>query len=273
MIDNRLNKESRPIGIIGFYECTNDNILSKLLIEKAINYLKSKECRLIRGPINLTIWHQYRFVLDQREEDTFSLEPITKNYYPEQFINAGFKIVCEYCSGIRRDFSTILPYTLENYKYLLKEGFSIRKLTKNNFKSGLFSINKMSNKIFKDSWSFVELSEAEFLYLYEKNKNKLNTQSVEIVSDPRGKDVGFCFSIKDPRIEKTFIVKSIGVLSEYRKKGVGATLIYNNHEKMAGEGMNTAIYALIKIGNNVTNMNYPGIKIIRKYIVLEKEII
>ena len=68
MIDKRF---AENIGLIGFYECLDNTELSKALIERAVNYLKESNCNIIRAPIDLTIWHHYRFVVDQK--DTFIL--------------------------------------------------------------------------------------------------------------------------------------------------------------------------------------------------------
>src|SRR3989344_4103912 len=73
IIDSRLNRDNSPMGIIGFYECIEDNEISLLLIKKAIEYLREKNCKIIRAPIDLTIWHPYRFAIDQKENETFIL--------------------------------------------------------------------------------------------------------------------------------------------------------------------------------------------------------
>src|SRR3989344_160288 len=60
--DTRLKSEmGEKIGIIGFYECSPDVNLSKELIENALEELKARGCKVVRGPIDLTTWHNYRF--------------------------------------------------------------------------------------------------------------------------------------------------------------------------------------------------------------------
>jgi len=115
IIDTRLNQENHPIGIIGFFECVKDDELSSILINKAIEHLKEKNCSIVRAPIDLTIWHPYRFVIDQKENEPFILEPLTKSYYLDQFKKEGFEIKIEYGSAERTDFSTIIPYTEKDY--------------------------------------------------------------------------------------------------------------------------------------------------------------
>jgi hypothetical protein len=272
IIDSRLNQDNNPIGIIGFYECINDDKISSLLIHKAIECLKEKNCKTLHAPIDLTIWHPYRFVIDQKENETFILEPLTKEYYIDQFKKEGFEIKIEYGSAERTDFSTILTYTKKDYESAIQEGFKIRELTKNNFKEGLLSIYRMVNEIFKDSWSFVNLSEEEYMYIYGDYENNINNLMIQILSDNEDNDVGFCSSIIDP-INNLIILKTIGVLLEYQNKRIGAALLYYQHKKAQDMKLSKEIYALIKLGNIITKLPYPGIKVIRKYVGLEKQII
>lgn len=270
-IDSRLNKEGVPIGIIGFYECIDNEELSSNLIKKATNYLKEKDCETIRAPIDLTIWHPYRFVVDQKENSSFLLEPLTKDYYIDQFKNQGFNIVLEYGSAERTNFNTIIPYTKKDYDLAIEEGFKIRTLTKENFREGILSIYKMVNDIFQDSWSFVNIAKEEYLYIYQDYEQNIDNLSIQIISDKDGKDVGFCSGIIDP-INKVIILKTIGVVSEYQNKRVGAALLHYQHKIAQEKGFTREIYALIKLGNIVTKLPYHGIKVIRKYVALEKEI-
>jgi len=272
IIDSRLNQDNSPIGIIGFYECIDNDELSSVLINNAVEYLKEKNCKLIRAPIDLTIWHPYRFVVDQKKDETFILEPITKGYYIEQFKKEGFEIKIEYGSAERTDFNTIIPYTEKEYESAIQEGFKIRDLTKKDFREGLLSIYNMVNEIFKDSWSFVNLSQEEYMYIYGDYENNINNLMIQIISDKEGNDVGFCSSIIDP-INNLIVLKTIGVLPEYQNKRIGAALLYYQHKKAQDMKLSKEIYALIKLGNIVTKMPYPGINVIRKYTGLEKQII
>jgi GNAT superfamily N-acetyltransferase len=271
IIDERLVQEDNPVGIIGFYECIGNSEISSLLINKAIEHLKKNGCRIVRAPIDLTIWHPYRFVVKQNEKDSFSLEPLTKVYYIAQFEKEGFEIKIEYGSAERTDFDTIIPYTEKDYESAIHEGFKIRELTKENFRKGILSIYPMTNEIFGDSWSFVKLSEEEYMYIYQDYEGRLNNVIIQIISDKSGKDVGFCSSILDP-INKSMILKTIGVLPEYQNKRIGSALLYYQHRKAKEMGLSKEIYALIKLGNTVTKLPYPGAKIIRKYVGLERQI-
>ena len=263
-------EENSQIGNIGFYECIEDSQISSLLINKAINYLQEKKCIKIRGPINISIWNTYRFVVNQKEEDSFILEPLTKNYYIDQFSNEGFKVIEEYSSAQRTNFNTILPFVKPDYESIINEGYKIRTLIKENFIQGILSIKEMVQRIFGGSISFVEISKEEYLYLYEDYEKILDQILIQIISNSDGIDIGFCSSIIDPLEKQTIILKTIGILPEYQGKKVGAALLYEQHKKAQEMGATKEIYALIKMGNIITKLPYPGIKVMRKYILFEK---
>ena len=232
--------------------------------------MKEGKCNIIRAPIDLTIWHPYRFVVNQK--DSFVLEPLTRDYYINQFKSQGFNVAMQYVSAERTDFNTIIPYTKKDYDLAIKEGFKIRTLTSDNFREGILSIYYMINKIFKESWSFVNISKEEYLFIYNDYENNLDTLLIHIISDGQGQEVGFCSSIIDP-IKNEIILKTIGIMPEYQSKKVGATLLYYQHRIAQERGIIKEIYALIKKGNIVTRLPYPGTVITREYVTLQKEII
>ena len=269
MLDSRLDSSEKN-GLIGFYECIEDDTISKKLIETAEAYLMQEGCDNIRAPIDLTIWHPYRFVIDQGNE-SFLLEPLTKKHYSKQFENQGYTIAVEYGSAERSDFNTIMDYTKRDWENTISEGFKIRTLSSDNYEEGIFSIYEMSKNIFKDSWSYVEISKEEYSYIYNDYAKNIDNLIIQIISDKNGNDIGFCSSIIDSK--KNFIIlKTIGILPKYQNKRVGAALLYEQHKIATERKLSKEIYALIKLGNIVTKLPYHGFKVIRKYVALEKNL-
>lgn len=271
IIDIRLF-ENKKIGLIGFFESIDNKEVSELLIKKAVEKLKSEGCEIINAPINLSIWHSYRFTINQTKENVFYFEPITKDYYPNLFLNNGFIENESYYSAERTDFDTILDYTKEDYENLIKLGYKFRTISKETFHRDLNSIYLLSKEIFKDSKNYIDITFEEFNYLYSEIDNIMDFNFIEIVSNLDGKDIGFCFSIKDPLNPNTIILKTIGVLNEFQGKKIGAGLLYSQHKKASEEGYNKFIYALISDDTKIKKLPYPGARVIRNYRTYEKQI-
>lgn len=267
MVDPRLHHDGRPIGLLGFYACIDDDDVASLLFQAAFAHLRSKGCHVARGPVDLSIWHGYRFPVDRA--DSFLMEPLAPPYYIGQWTRQGFTAAAKYCSAERTDFDTILEPAKKDYASLVGRGISIRQVSSDSFEHDLGVIYDISSRIFQDSWSFVHCSREEFLYLYKPYKGAVDLNFLDIASH-EGKDIGFCFSIPDPVHKEAMILKTIAVLPEYQSKGVGASLLYQQHRKALEKGFKKFLYALIRVGNTVTKLPYPGASLIAEYIAMEK---
>ena len=53
---------------------------------------------------------------------------------------------------------------------------------------------------------------------------------------------------------------------------MGAALLYGQHKKAQELEATKEIYALIKMENIITKLPYPGIEVIRKYVLMEKDL-
>ena len=264
--------ENNKIGMIGFFECINDSKVSKLLIKKALERLRSWGCNIVRAPINLSIWHNYRFTIVQNKKHIFYFEPLTKNYYPYFFLDGGFYEIENYYSAERIDFNTILDYAQENYLNLVKKGYKFRTGSTGSFHKDLISIYSLSKEVFKKSKNYVDISFEEFNYIYLDMEKEANLNFLNIISNPFGKDIGFCFSLENPLNPKIMILKTIGVLEEYQNNGIGAGLLYLQHKKAKDHGYDKFVYALISEDTKIKKLPYPGAKVIRNYKLYEKQI-
>jgi N-acetylglutamate synthase-like GNAT family acetyltransferase len=83
-----------------------------------------------------------------------------------------------------------------------------------------------------------------------------------------GREVGFCFGIEDPfSNEKTMVMKTIGILPEFRKSSLGSALIHFQHKDLEDNGYKKIVYALMRQGNIASNINPYGARVFRQYEV------
>ncbi|MBS1266272.1 MAG: hypothetical protein MAG795_00239 [Candidatus Woesearchaeota archaeon] len=262
ILDNR----NKDIGLIGFYDCVKDEKVSGLLLDKCINWLRTKGCSKFRGPVNLTIWHNYRFISRcKRKPDLF--DPFSKDYYIDFWKKKGFTNAGKYVSAVRQDFNYVIPYTKKAHDDLSGYGFRLRKFNKNS--DDLKIILELANQIFAESWNFVPLSFEEFEYLYQDIMNNVDLSFIEIAEDKEKKPIGFCFSLPNPYNKEQIILKTIGVLPELRRQNIAGALLYSQHIRAKDEGFKEFYYPLIRVGNNVTKFPYEGYEIITEYEVFE----
>jgi len=261
-----IDSRNKGIGLIGFYDCIEDEKISKIILDKCIDWLKNNGCSKIRGPVNLTIWHNYRFISKhKRKPDIF--DPFNKDYYIEFWKNNNFVNVGRYVSAVRQDFNYILLPTKKDYDELFKKGYNLRNINKKDIESEMRIILDLANKIFLDSWNFIPLSYEEFNYLYEDILHTMDLSYIQIAEDEDSRPIGFCFSLVNPYKEDQIILKTIGVLHEIRRQNIAGALLYSQHIK--AEGFKEFYYPLIRTGNSVTKFPYGGYDIITEYLVFE----
>jgi len=262
--DNRLD-----CGLIGFFDCINNIEVSNKLLDLATQELKNK--KKVSGPVNLSIWHNYRFVSESKKGIQF-FDPINKEYYLKFWKEYGFEESEKFISATRENFDFVIHPTKKAYEEVIKQGFNIRTFNMNQFDEELNILLDLSNKIFQKSWNIVSLSLTEFNYLYSGQKTIINPKYIEIVEDKEGSAVGFCFSLPNPLDKNQIILKTIGVLLKLQRKHIGAALLYSQHTKAKADGFKEFYYPLIRVGNNIGKLPYEGYEIITEYLTFEKSI-
>lgn len=249
--DNRLP----DLGFIGFFE--SDPINSTPLLKEAVNWLREHGAKRIMGPFDMTIMQRYRF--NHADDQIFHGEPVNLKHYEKEFEQVGFLSFNQYVSGIRSDFSTILPYTDPKGEW---GEFSLRKFNPEHFEDELGLVHHLSVSAFTDtSEYFVKFSLKEFLYWYNPLKNVIDPRYTEFLYH-RDTPIGFSYSFVQNNI---LIMKSLAVLPKYQGEGASKYLIFSQHSKAQEDELEAAIYALVRVGNNVAKMPYPGVEIFRNY--------
>ena len=85
----------------------------------------------------------------------------------------------------------------------------------------------------------------------------------------KNKSVGFVISYP---YKNQLILKTIGLLPEYRGKHLSGILIKKVHDQANQDGLEAAIYAMIRVGNLAFKMKRQGVKIYRKYVTMYKNL-
>jgi GNAT superfamily N-acetyltransferase len=87
--------------------------------------------------------------------------------------------------------------------------------------------------------------------------------------EDNGRAIGFIVAHQHRR---KLILKTIGLLPEYRGKGLSGLLLKQVHDQAKKDGLQAAVYATIRVGNTVYNMKRPGVRVYRKYVTMRKSL-
>jgi hypothetical protein len=83
------------------------------------------------------------------------------------------------------------------------------------------------------------------------------------------KEVGFVMAYV---YQNQLVLKTIGLLPNYRSKNLSGLLLKPVHEHAAKAGIKTAIYGMVRVGNTAYKMKRPGVRVFRKYVTMHKSI-
>lgn len=263
IIDKRLPKGE---AFFGFLEVPNDvsifNSIWRCLKEEA----KKRGISVLKGPVNGSIWHQYRCIKKTDDSDFFKTELFCESYYYNFLASNKPSAEIPYYSGCREKYDVVLQIIGEDaYKKIETTDFSItvkNQITPQELKK----IADISKTIFNKSWGYTELDETELMQLY--SSEKLNAHLNTLYFLYKGKEIiGFCSTSKEN--EDTLILKTIGIVAPYQGLGLGNAMAYKIHLDAKKDGYKKIIYALIREGNNIKNYPQEEVKIFRRYSAFE----
>ena len=263
IIDKRL-----PAGeaFFGFLESPKDASVFNALWSRLVKEALDKGVSVLKGPVNGSIWHQYRCIKESDGSALFTSEPFSEPYYYDFLTSCQPAAEIPYYSAYRDPFDVVLRVIGEDsYDTLAERGFSIRK-TGRVASEELLAVATISKTVFCGSWGYTELTEREFADLYSSEKLTAHLNALYVLY--KGDEIiGFCGTLKED--ERTLICKTICVLPRYQGLGLGNALAHRVHLDAKKSGFERMVYALIRDGNKIQNFPKEGAVVFRRYAAFE----
>jgi len=264
--DKRLSQNE---AFFGFMEFSDNAESFNLLWDALVSEARSQGITVLKGPVNGSVWHQYRCVTKSDGTDPFTTEPICEPFYFTHLVSNKPSAEIQYYSAYREPFDIVLKLidhqALEKMSNL---GFAMNEI-KNMTPELLQTIAKISRSVFSQNWGYTELNEKEFIQLYSLSKMSAHLNSLYALY--RGDEmIGFCSTSEEDK--KTLILKTICILPKYQSLGLGNALAYKIHHDAKERGYTRMIYALMREGNSIKNFPKEEAVIFRHYSAFEFKI-
>lgn len=251
-------REEASIGWFGFFEARTP-VAATELWQQAITSARSMGLSTLRGPINGSIWNQYRFITESDESVApFHGELLCQPWY-HQFFAERSSHVHTYYSAMRTNFTALINATAPGYQQLGSQSIVIERVV--DITEGLMKeVFELSRDVFTDSWGYVPLTNEELLYLYDTNKQ----QTIEALYAVRQKQqlVGYALLLREN--ETLLNLKTIALSPELQGQGIGLALLHRVHVDSA-DACEAMIYALIADTNKVQRLPQDDATIVRRY--------
>ena len=219
----------------------------------------------IYGPINGTITADYRFNLAQ--DYCIPGEPVNPASYITIFQAAGFQVFNRYVSGIACHpylYVRLVTAKRPSSGYNL---VAIRPFNPESAKQDFTIYHQLMNAIFPRQSIYCPVITLEERAYNMAGPNQMFDAKYCFFLDDGPKPVGFIVAF---RYQNQLILKTIGLLPEYRGKKLSDLLVRRVHEQAKRDGLKAAVYSTIRVGNAVHKMKRPGVKIYRQYVTMRK---
>ncbi len=277
-----------PFGMLGLFEALpgSEAAVSRLF-EVSIAWLRETGAGAIIGPMDGDTWHKHRLNAGPWDDPPFLLEPWNPPYYPELWESHGFTVLERYLSK-RVEAGLVADFLEPKRQAALAAGYRLRRLDPTRFREELRTIYSISVRIFARNFLYTDIPEEEFFALYAGARSLLDPDLVWFAQSPAGEDVGFLFAFPDRfravaamrgrrnpfallrfflhRNEADAVnMKTVGVLPEHRRAGLGAALMGQGHRIAREKGYRFANHCLFREGNPSGEMDGGTGRVMRNY--------
>ena len=268
------DKRSGDVGFVGFFECRNDIECANILFKQAIKFLSDSGKKQCRGPINISVWQNFRASYPE-ENRPFYLEPFTLEYYRDLFLKNKFNISHQNITTTELISTTKIKDYESFYTQSINSGYAYEFLGRENAKECIPDIYSLTNQIFEGGYSFYKISEQEFSYFAEQYIEIPKPHYIFILKNPKKESVGFFFAVPDffnPEL-KRIVIKTIGVLPAYRGFGLVKAMFYYAYKNAKKDGFKELIFSTMSLDNErIKSLTGQSLATYRKYEVFEKNI-
>jgi hypothetical protein len=259
MMDLRLPK----FGLVGYFAATTPESGAEVL-SKAGEFLKTRyNVKDVYGPIHGTITRDYRINLS--DDLVIPGEPINPSWHIDSFTKAGYEIFNRYVSGRADHYRLFVNAFVRQPSKANRQGLHLRPFDVNDQIGDLKIYHDLMNAIFIHNSIYCPVLSWEERLYNMATKDPIFDPVYTYFLEADGKPVGFIVAFP---FEDNLIVKTIGVLPEYRGKYYSGLLIHKIHKQAASDHLKSAYYSTVRVGNSVYRMRRPGVSVFRRYVTM-----
>lgn len=255
--------QGEPVGFFGFFETENDPELAGALLDTAAAWLRERGLKTMRGPTNFSTNDTAGLLIEGFDGPPMVMMAYNPPYYVELLESYGFTPA-----------KTLLAYVITEQEppaYLVRAagvvrrrtGIRVRPIRKSDFDRELKTIRRIYNEAWERNWGFVPMTDAEFAFMAKELKPIVDPNLALIAETPEGEPAGFVLALPDfnqvlihmngrlfpfgllkalwyqRKIHQMRVV-TLGVLEEFRGKGIDALLYLQIIRNGAARGVTLA---------------------------------
>lgn len=240
-------------GGFGFFEVVEDYLVAKQLLDAATQWLRGRNISLMRGPTNFTANERPGVLIEGADCPPVMLAAHTPPYYKDFLERYGMEKDHDlyawraFRSQIGEELKNIPPELARVAEFARKAAnLSLRKINLERWEEEVRTAHYLFNATLKHLADFMPISEEDFRRMANQMRMFLDPQ-LAVFAEADGTPVGFCVAIPDINrvlihlngrlfpfnwlktkklIRQIDVVtfKLMGILEEYRRRGIDALL-------------------------------------------------
>ena len=276
-VNPRMQDQEQPTGLLGCLSFTDGAFARtelRALVERALVWLRAQGMQRVRGPMNFCTWYSYRAETWSADYPRFPGEDMLDARYAA-FLGTFMQPVGTYASQLidELDRAHAVARSLGVDRAGAVAGIEVQALTREDALARLEPIFELASLIFPQDWSYGPIDFNEFKQLYVPAIQQLPEFHCLLAQDRGGRPVGLAYGYRHPGTPvKTGILKTVGVLPEYRRglsRGISWYLTYRYHTSLLERGYAQFVHATMKEDNTSRAMSSRFARRIREYTLYE----
>jgi GNAT superfamily N-acetyltransferase len=290
------------VGFFGFFEAVNDYEVVEALLQTAYDWVRQKGVTAIRGPASFTGNDDaYGTLIDGFDSRPVVLMSYNPPYYPEMIERFGFEKAMDLWAW-HVDMTKLgpdgaqLPRKLVRVVDLVRKrvDVQIRRADTMDWDELVEQIKGIYNSAWERNWGFVPFTDAEIDHVAD-GLRQFADLGIVFLAEIDGKPVGFSLPLPDMNIAVHHMngrmlpfgwakylwykrkvdwlrVFALGVIQEYRGRGIDALLYYETAKAAIAKGYRHAEMSWILENNDMMNraIEMFGAEVYKTYRIYEK---
>lgn len=271
-------------GFFGFYECPDDPELSARLLETAAGWLRERGMDTMRGPASFTTNHDRLGLLVEGDPGPPVVGmPYNPPYYQTLLEGHGLQKCKDLWAWQITADGMQLPAKIQRIidQLLRSDSFKVRPFDMKRFDEEARTVRDLYNRCWSRNWGFIPMDEAEFAHA-ARDMRKMVDADFLLLAEAKGKPVGFCLTVPDfnqalqplqgrllPFGWLKFLLRKrridyartllLGVLPEYRHRGVDVVMVYKTFQAGFARGFRRGECSWVLEDNTAMNRILEGL--------------
>ncbi len=296
IVNHRHNEShNEKAGFFGFFESVNNLQVSGKLYRAAEDWLVHKGMKLVRGPTNPSSNDDWGFLLEGYNEPPTVMMPYNPAYYHELAEAAGLKKVKDLYSFFIDNTVQIAEKARRVAEIAKrKSGVTVRPLNLKDLHNEIERIKQVYNSAWELNWGFVPMTDEEMDHL-AADLRKIVVPDICLIAEVDGKPAGISIAIPNinevlcklngrlfpfgwlkfllnfGKIKRVRVI-IMGVIKEYRKRGIDAVFYVETFDRGKALGYTEGEMGWILEDNDIMNRSIEmfGGRLYRRYRLYEK---